>query len=72
MLFTTVIGLFIVPSLYIMIKGLESYVRGDKDKGDRDGSDKINNSRNTYDPDHKQSEVGTTTHYKLDQSGQNS
>ncbi len=72
MLFTTVIGLFIVPSLYIIIKGLESYVRGGKDPDDRDGSDKTKNSRNTYDPDHKQSEVGTTTHYKLDQSGQNS
>jgi hydrophobic/amphiphilic exporter-1 (mainly G- bacteria), HAE1 family len=34
MLFTTVIGLFIVPSLYIIIKGLESYVKGDRDKGD--------------------------------------
>jgi hydrophobic/amphiphilic exporter-1 (mainly G- bacteria), HAE1 family len=37
MLFTTVIGLFIVPSLYIMIKSLESYFKGDKNSGDGDG-----------------------------------
>jgi HAE1 family hydrophobic/amphiphilic exporter-1 len=36
MLFTTVIGLFIVPSLYIMIKSLESYIRGDKDQDSED------------------------------------
>jgi hydrophobic/amphiphilic exporter-1 (mainly G- bacteria), HAE1 family len=41
MLFTTVIGLFIVPSLYIMIKGLESYVKGDKDKGDPENNGRV-------------------------------
>jgi hydrophobic/amphiphilic exporter-1 (mainly G- bacteria), HAE1 family len=33
LLATTVIGLFIVPSLYIMIKSLESYIKRDKDSG---------------------------------------
>jgi hydrophobic/amphiphilic exporter-1 (mainly G- bacteria), HAE1 family len=74
MLFTTVIGLFIVPSLYIMIKSLESYIRRDQDPGDSNGGDKKDNSRNIYDQDHKHSEVEltTTTNYKLDQSSQNS
>ncbi|MGL6341398.1 MAG: efflux RND transporter permease subunit, partial [Waterburya sp.] len=72
MLFTTVIGLFIVPSLYIMIKSLESYIRRDKDPDDSDGGNKTDNSRNIYDQDHKHSEVELTTNYKLDQSGQNS
>ncbi|MGL5833674.1 MAG: efflux RND transporter permease subunit, partial [Waterburya sp.] len=71
MLFTTVIGLFIVPSLYIIIKGLESFVRGDKDPGDSDGGNKTDSSRNIHDQDHKQSEVEVTSNYKLDQSGQN-
>jgi hydrophobic/amphiphilic exporter-1 (mainly G- bacteria), HAE1 family len=39
MLFTTVIGLFIVPSLYIMIKSLESYLKKDQDSGDGDSGD---------------------------------
>ncbi|BAZ43927.1 transporter [Chondrocystis sp. NIES-4102] len=34
MLFATVLSLFIVPSLYIIIKGLESYIKGDR-KSDR-------------------------------------
>ncbi|MGL5943055.1 MAG: efflux RND transporter permease subunit [Waterburya sp.] len=72
LLFTTVIGLFIVPSLYIIIKGLESFVRGDKNPDDSDGGDKTDSSRHTYDQDHKQSEVEVTSNYKLDQSGQNS
>jgi hydrophobic/amphiphilic exporter-1 (mainly G- bacteria), HAE1 family len=33
MLFATVLSLFLVPSLYIMVKSLESYVRKDKDSG---------------------------------------
>lgn len=72
MLVTTVIGLFIVPSLYIIIKGLESYIKGDKNPSDSDGGDKTDNSRRTYDQDHKQSEVEVTSNYRLDQSGHNS
>ncbi|MGL5836604.1 MAG: efflux RND transporter permease subunit [Waterburya sp.] len=66
LLFTTVIGLFIVPSLYIIIKSLESYIRRDKDPDDSDDGDKTDNSRNIYDQDQKQSEVGVTSNYKLD------
>lgn len=33
MLFATVLGLILVPSLYILVKSLESYVRKDKDSG---------------------------------------
>jgi hydrophobic/amphiphilic exporter-1 (mainly G- bacteria), HAE1 family len=41
MLFTTVIGLFIVPSLYIIIKGLESFVRGDKNSDDPENNGRV-------------------------------
>lgn len=33
MLFATVLSLFLVPSLYIIVKSLESYIRKDKDSG---------------------------------------
>jgi hydrophobic/amphiphilic exporter-1 (mainly G- bacteria), HAE1 family len=39
MLFATVLSLFLVPSLYIMIKSLESYLKKDKDSGDGDSGD---------------------------------
>jgi hydrophobic/amphiphilic exporter-1 (mainly G- bacteria), HAE1 family len=59
MLFATVLSLFIVPSLYIVIKNLESFFRRDRNKGS--GSD------NNYDRDGLESsdrtETKTTTNY---------
>ena len=43
MLFATALTLFIVPSLYIIIKGLESWFKGDKNSGDSG-----NNNGNHY------------------------
>ena len=63
MLFATVLTLFLVPSLYIMIKGLESYVRGDKgDKGSGSGG----NTSNGRVKSDRVSEEQLTINYKLD------
>ncbi|NJO98428.1 MAG: efflux RND transporter permease subunit [Pleurocapsa sp. CRU_1_2] len=71
MLFTTVIGLFIVPSLYIMIKSLESLIKKDKGSGSS-GHGKSNDSDNGRVPARENSEAELTSNYKLDRSGQNS
>ncbi|WP_229641486.1 efflux RND transporter permease subunit [Waterburya agarophytonicola] len=63
MLFATVLTLFLVPSLYIMIKGLESYFKGDK--GDKGSGDKGNTS-NGREPKNKESVEQLTINYKLD------
>ncbi|NJL52487.1 MAG: efflux RND transporter permease subunit [Hydrococcus sp. SU_1_0] len=70
MLFTTVIGLFIVPSLYIMIKSLESYLKGDKnqdpgdgDFGDHHKSDDLNRDRL---PTEERSTTDLAPNYQLD------
>ncbi|MGF1590935.1 MAG: efflux RND transporter permease subunit [Pleurocapsa sp.] len=71
MLFATVLTLFLVPSLYIVIKSLESYAKGDK------GSGSSGNNRQTNDGDHdrllaeENLEAEVTSNYKLDRSGQN-
>ncbi len=46
MLFATVLSLFLVPSLYIMVKSIESYFHRDKDSGDSDTGDRSN--RNSH------------------------
>ena len=46
MLFATVLSLFLVPSLYIMVKSLESYFRRDKDSRDSDDSDRSDHNSN--------------------------
>ncbi len=63
MLFATALTLFLVPSLYIMIKGLESYFKGDKgDKGSgRDGNTSIGEV-----PSDRVSQEQLTINYKLD------
>ncbi|PSB12253.1 hydrophobe/amphiphile efflux-1 family RND transporter [Pleurocapsa sp. CCALA 161] len=71
MLVTTVIGLFIVPSLYIMIKSLESLIKKDKGSGSS-GHGKSNDSDNGRVPARENSEAELTSNYKLDRSGQNS
>ena len=43
MLFATVLTLFLVPSLYIMIKSLESYLKGDKNDDDSGTSNPSDN-----------------------------
>jgi len=63
MLFATVLTLFLVPSLYIMIKGLESYFKGDKsDKGDK-GSGNSGNNSNGKVPKNKKSVEQLTINY---------
>ena len=68
MLFATVLTLFMVPSLYIAIKGLESLFRKDRDGGS--GSDGKHNSdrKRQSASDRPEAEL---TNYKLDRSSQN-
>ncbi|MFM2312589.1 MAG: hypothetical protein RLZZ04_1865 [Cyanobacteriota bacterium] len=68
MLFTTVIGLFIVPSLYIMIKGLEYYLKGDQDPGDGDSGDnhKTDNFRSDRLTAEERSAAELAPNYQLD------
>ena len=71
MLFATVLSLFMVPSLYIAIKSLESVFTkgsgGDSDKGSRGSSKKaLNRDRQSQ----HESEVELAS-YKLDRSSQN-
>ena len=63
LLFATALTLFLVPSLYIMIKGLESYFKGDKN--DKDSGNSSNNSNGRVSSDRK-SEKQLTTNYQLD------
>lgn len=46
MLFATVLSLFLVPSLYIVVKSIESYFRRDKDSGDSGDGDRSDNNSN--------------------------
>ena len=68
LLFTTVIGLFIVPSLYIMIKSLESYIRRDKDFGDGDSGDnhKTDSSHRDRVTTEERSSTELAPNYQLD------
>ena len=71
MLFATVLSLFLVPSLYIMIKSVESFFNGDEDKGSSSsgGSRKAKRQR---DRPVREPDVELTTKYKLDKSSKNS
>ncbi len=71
MLFATVLSLFLVPSLYIMIKSLESLTKKDKGSGGSGNNGKTNDSDNSRVPAQENSEVELTSNYKLDSSGQN-
>ena len=61
MLFATVLSLFIVPSLYITIKSLESFFTG-KGSGGSDGKTNNKGEQNLQ----SESEVELTANYKLD------
>ncbi|HEY9771635.1 MAG TPA: efflux RND transporter permease subunit [Coleofasciculaceae cyanobacterium] len=69
MLFATVLSLFLVPSLYIMIKSLQSLTN--KGSGGSGNNGKTNDSHNSRVPAKENSEVKLTSNYKLDSSGQN-
>jgi hydrophobic/amphiphilic exporter-1 (mainly G- bacteria), HAE1 family len=66
LLFTTVIGLFIVPSLYIMIKGAESYFKGNKGSGGSGGSGNIDNKTKGSVAVNQESSTELAPNYKLD------
>ena len=63
MLLATGLTLFLVPSLYIMIKGLESYFKSDKDDKGSGNSDHTSNGRAPRD---RESAEQLTINYKLD------
>ncbi len=66
MLFATALTLFLVPSLYIIIKGLESYIKGDKgDKGDK-GSGNNGHTSNGRGVSDRLSLEELTMRYKID------
>ena len=66
MLFATALTLFLVPSLYIIIKGLESYFKGDKDDKDDKGSGNSDNTSNPRVSSDRESAEQLTINYKLD------
>ena len=70
MLFATALTLFLVPSLYIVIKSLESYFKKDKDSG---GSSGTGNSYSSNGRGQVQKDPELAANYKLnlDQTGQN-
>ncbi len=71
MLFATALTLFLVPSLYIVIKGLESLFKQDKDPGGSGGDDQ-NNSSNGRGVIKEESAKELATRYNtIDQSDQN-
>lgn len=68
MLFATVLSLFLVPSLYIMIKSLESYVRKDKDPKDPGDSDHHNETNDHHQRvvEQEKSATDLAPNYQLD------
>ena len=62
MLFATVLTLFLVPSLYIVIKSLESLIRDDKDSGGGSGSNGRANGDNV--PASKDSKIELANNYR--------
>ena len=63
MLFATALTLFLVPSLYIMIKSLESYIKGDKNDRDSGNSGNTSDGRGSSD---RQKQEQLTINYQLD------
>jgi hypothetical protein len=59
MLFATVLSLFVVPSLYITVKLLESYFSRSKDSGDsgNDGNGRGNGKNGSVPADNKNKNV---------------
>jgi hydrophobic/amphiphilic exporter-1 (mainly G- bacteria), HAE1 family len=65
MLFATVLSLFLVPSLYIMVKSLESYIKKDKDSGGPGSNGKTDDyHERVVDPEKSTSELAPN--YQLD------
>jgi hydrophobe/amphiphile efflux-1 (HAE1) family protein len=65
MLFATVLSLFLVPSLYIMVKSLESYVRKDKDSGGPGSNGKTDDHHQRI-VDREKSATELAPNYRLD------
>ena len=63
LLFATALTLFLVPSLYIMIKSLESYFKGDNN--DKDSGNSGNTTNNRV-PNDRETQKQLTINYKLD------
>ena len=71
MLFATVLSLFLVPSLYIIIKSLESFFKTDKEDRGKGSGGSGGKTKRKQDPTVKESEVELTTNYQLDSPNQN-
>ncbi|MEM7592133.1 MAG: efflux RND transporter permease subunit [Cyanobacteria bacterium P01_A01_bin.83] len=71
MLFATALTLFLVPSLYIVIKGLESLVKGDQDSGSSGGNSNNGSSHNGHATSREQSAKELANQYKIDPSDPN-
>ena len=66
MLFATVLTLFLVPSLYIMIKSLESFFNGDKDNGSSSSGGSGGRTSRKRKRRVQKPEVGLASNYKVD------
>ncbi|MBW4535695.1 MAG: efflux RND transporter permease subunit [Pleurocapsa minor HA4230-MV1] len=65
MLFATVLSLFLVPSLYIMVKSLESYIKKDKDSGGPGSNSKTDDHHQRV-VDREKSATELAPNYQLD------
>ena len=63
MLFATALTLFLVPSLYIVIKSLESYLR---DKDDHDRHNNGRGAKSDLDPVQPQTQPELATNYNIE------
>ncbi len=66
MLFATVLSLFLVPSLYIVIKSLESFFKKDKDSGGSGNNGKTNDSNIGRLAPREKSATDLAPNYRLD------
>ena len=66
LLLATVLSLFLVPSLYIIIKSLESFFKKDKDSGGSGNNGKTNNSNNGRLAPKEKSPTDLAPNYRLD------
>ena len=66
MLFATALTLFLVPSLYIIIKGLESLIGKKSDRGDKGGDNRQNGRRSNNDSEvEAESEAELAPNYNI-------